>query len=216
MDITTEHGGLNKPIDYKTIEQKVKDAKYQSIENFMSDVRRLCHNCYIVHQSEFYKIHFDHPLIVKNTILVSGNEEMKKAMEKFVAVCDQEIYDISLCDECYERKFLSPSRVMVDICKKVHIVVWAKYKSYPYWPAKAIKTVNSREIEVRFFGQHNTALVPHKKCLLFSKEDPNEQIDQVYEEDFQQSYEVGSFISSKIMFFHSDFLFYYFPLIGSI
>lgn len=36
----------------KTIDLKIFDSKYESCEHFMSDVKRLLHNCYIMHSGE--------------------------------------------------------------------------------------------------------------------------------------------------------------------
>ena len=38
--------------------------------------------------------------------------------------------------------------------QKPHLLVWAKLKGFPYWPAKVIRS-NADSIDVRFFGAHD-------------------------------------------------------------
>jgi len=56
--------------------------------------------------------------------------------------------------------------------KRPHILVWAKLKGFPYWPAKAMK-IKEDQADVRFFGQHDRAWVNVKDCYLYSLEQPN-------------------------------------------
>lgn len=53
-----------------------------------------------------------------------------------------------------------------------HPLVFAKIKGFPYWPAKALKSVGTIELDVRFFGAHDRSLVPIDKCYWLSKELP--------------------------------------------
>jgi hypothetical protein len=55
--------------------------------------------------------------------------------------------------------------------KRPHILVWAKLKGFPYWPAKAMK-IKDDVVDVRFFGQHDRAWVNVKDCFLYSLEQP--------------------------------------------
>lgn len=54
-----------------------------------------------------------------------------------------------------------------------HILLWAKLKGFPFWPAKAMGVNSAALVDVRFFGEHDRAWVPVRDCYLFSKEDPN-------------------------------------------
>ncbi len=51
-------------------------------------------------------------------------------------------------------------------------MVFAKIKGFPYWPAKALKSIGTTEIDVRFFGAHDRSIVPVDKCYWLSKELP--------------------------------------------
>lgn len=57
------------------------------------------------------------------------------------------------------------------IQKRPHILVWAKLKGFPFWPAKAMK-IKDDQVDVRFFGQHDRAWVNLKDCFLYSEEMP--------------------------------------------
>ena len=35
-----------------------------------------------------------------------------------------------------------------------HPLVWAKMRGYPFWPAKALRTVKD-QVDCRFFGEHD-------------------------------------------------------------
>lgn len=91
--------------------------------------------------------------------------------------CELEIYDILLCNECYERKCAHIQDVVTGVCEIPHLVLWAKCQRWPHWPAKAISILDGGQIEVLFFNQHETAKVPYTRCMLFSEEHPDETID---------------------------------------
>lgn len=60
-------------------------------------------------------------------------------------------------------------------CKTPHIIVWAKQRTYPHWPAKVIR-FNSKNntVDIRYFGDGNLrAIVPAKDCLLYSHQNPS-------------------------------------------
>lgn len=126
---------------------------------------------------------------------VTDNDEIIKLVESFAAFCEDEMYDIGLCVQCYERKCSTGiSNVITDVCAVPHLVVWAQLKGYPYWPAKVI-AVTKRRCEVIFFGQHDTAKISQNNCKLFSKESPNAQLESNYEKDFHDSYTVSGIVS---------------------
>lgn len=80
----------------------------------------------------------------------------------------EEIYSIRMCDECYLG--LVPDNRFDVICKQPHLVVWAKQKTYPYWPAK-LMSVNAitNQVEVRYFGgKRCRAILMPKECYMYS------------------------------------------------
>ena len=52
------------------------------------------------------------------------------------------------------------------------MLVWAKLKGFPYWPAKAMRINSEENVDVRFFGAHDRAWIPLKDVFLYSEEPP--------------------------------------------
>ena len=52
-----------------------------------------------------------------------------------------------------------------------HLLVWAKIRGFPFWPAKVLRAVGN-ELDVRFFGAHDRSMVTLDKCFWLSKEFP--------------------------------------------
>ena len=53
-----------------------------------------------------------------------------------------------------------------------HLLVWAKLKGFPFWPAKAMRINAEENVDVRFFGAHDRAWIPIKDVFLYSEEPP--------------------------------------------
>ena len=53
-----------------------------------------------------------------------------------------------------------------------HLLVWAKLKGFPFWPAKAMRINSEENVDVRFFGAHDRAWIPLKDVFLYSEEAP--------------------------------------------
>lgn len=87
-------------------------------------------------------------------------------------ICKQEMYEIDTCHECYYNANTKKDWFS-EVCSKPHILLWAKLKSFPYWPAKAMVINSAQLVSVRFFGDHDRAWVPVKDCYLYSSKDPN-------------------------------------------
>lgn len=94
------------------------------------------------------------------------------AAKSLLKVCKQEMFDIETCAECYLNANTMVDNWFTEVCAKPHLVLWAKLKGFPYWPAKAM-TINAQLVDVRFFGDHDRAFVPAKDCYLYSRQDPN-------------------------------------------
>lgn len=82
------------------------------------------------------------------------------------------MYEIETCHECYYNANTKKDW-FAEVCSKPHILLWAKLKSFPYWPAKAMVINSAQLVSVRFFGDHDRAWVPVKDCYLYSFKDPN-------------------------------------------
>lgn len=88
-----------------------------------------------------------------------------------------ELSSTDTCAECYINANNSPQTFFVIACKVPHMVVWAKLKNYPHWPAK-LMSIDNGVANVRFFGDHTYAKVPVDQCYLYSRETPNGTSDK--------------------------------------
>lgn len=86
-------------------------------------------------------------------------------------LCRTELTEIETCSECYYNANTNTSW-FVEACERPHLLVWAKLKGFPFWPAKAM-SINGTQVDVRFFGEHDRAWIPNTACLLYSVKDPN-------------------------------------------
>lgn len=102
----------------------------------------------------------------------TDNYKVMRAAKSLQKVSKQEIYDIETCAECYLNANTMTDNWFTETCAKPHLILWAKLKGFPFWPAKAM-SINAQMVDVRFFGEHDRAHVPSKDCYLYSLEDPN-------------------------------------------
>lgn len=93
--------------------------------------------------------------------------------KSLLKVCRQELLEIETCFECYF-KANTDADWFTDVCSSPHILLWAKLRGFPYWPAKSMSVnATTGQVNVRFFGAHDRAWINVKDCYLYSKEDPN-------------------------------------------
>lgn len=113
----------------------------------------------------------DHVLsfLVNNKLLAIAKGLMK--------ICKQEINEIEACNECYFNANTSKTW-FTEVCSKPHLLVWAKLKGFPFWPAKLMSVNVNQLADVRFFGDHDRAWVPTKECFLFCDKDPNTKLQR--------------------------------------
>lgn len=81
--------------------------------------------------------------------------------------------EIENCSSCYLNANTKKHTWFVEVCPKPHLLVWAKLKGFPYWPAKVMSVNSAGMADVRFFGAHDKAWVSVKDCYLYSVKDPN-------------------------------------------
>lgn len=148
----------------------------------------------------------------------ADNYKLMGAAKSLLKVCKQEMYDIETCAECYLNANTMVDNWFTEVCAKPHLVLWAKLKGFPYWPAKAM-TINAQVVDVRFFGDHDRAFVPAKDCYLYSRQDPNpptnkykrNTIADCVKVRFDQNKQIGRFGRSS-SFNRSLLLFPVFPV----
>lgn len=138
-------------VDLQQLHLNIQNRKYKSTDSFLADAQWLLHNLYI--------------FFPDSTKLTSLGKNVVK-------VCKQEMYEIETCHECYYNAN-TRKEWFTEVCSRPHILLWAKLKSFPYWPAKAMVVNPQQLVSVRFFGDHDRAWVPVKDCFLYSDKDPN-------------------------------------------
>lgn len=129
------------------------------IELFSSNQIELLINLYCYH-------------VLNITPWLTDNYKVTRAAKSLQKVSKQEVGDIETCPECYLNANTMTDNWFTETCNKPHLILWAKLKGFPYWPAKAM-SINSTLVDVRFFGEHDRANIPAKDCYLYSREDPN-------------------------------------------
>lgn len=104
--------------------------------------------------------------------MISDNYKITRAVKALQKACKQEMTDIETCPQCYLNANIKPETWFTEVCDRPHLILWAKLKGFPLWPAKAM-SVNAQTVDVRFFGEHDRANLPAKDCFLYSNGDPN-------------------------------------------
>lgn len=89
--------------------------------------------------------------------------------------------EIENCPSCYLNANTKKNTWFVEVCPRPHLLVWAKLKGFPYWPAKAMCTNSAGMVDVRFFGAHDRAWVHYRDCYLYSDRDPNSYKQRRYD-----------------------------------
>ncbi|KAH8312732.1 hypothetical protein KR044_012556, partial [Drosophila immigrans] len=141
------------PVSFDSLAERIKSRAFQSSDEFLSEVKWIQHN---------------------TLILDTGDAKAEQASKAVVKICRQEANEIDTCAECYLNAN-SSDEWFVKVCTHPHLLLWAKLKGFPYWPAKAMGNGPNAVVNVRFFGKHDRANVPVKDCFLYCAQDPNTQ-----------------------------------------
>ncbi|XP_043223082.1 protein kinase C-binding protein 1-like [Amphibalanus amphitrite] len=137
------------PMDLSTMEKNAERGQYGSTAALVADCKWILHNC----------------------ILFNGTGNKLTTLAKsLVRMCKWEMEEIETCPDCYGNAYLSDNWFTLA-CPHPHLLIWARLKGFPFWPAKAVKTRDGN-VDCRFFGRHDRAWVPAKECFLFSREPP--------------------------------------------
>lgn len=109
---------------------------------------------------------------------IIGSIGMKTMVKQLAEFCEQELYNIDVCSECYRNANAEEGNGLAMVCKNPHLLVWARMDlTQNYFPAKAMaitKSSTNPQIHVQFFGLSICdALVNPSDCYLFSKKCPN-------------------------------------------
>ncbi|XP_037956524.1 protein kinase C-binding protein 1 isoform X2 [Teleopsis dalmanni] len=154
FDVTAYPKFIVNPVTFKFLEDKIEKKAYRCSDEFVADAKWMLHNINILTNG----------VNTKDTLIV----------KQILKSCKQESNEIESCSECYLNAH-TRSDWFEDVCSQPHILLWAKLKGFPYWPAKAMGLGQNTLVNVRFFGKHDRAFVPLKECYLYSELDPKMQ-----------------------------------------
>ncbi|XP_037300628.1 LOW QUALITY PROTEIN: protein kinase C-binding protein 1, partial [Manduca sexta] len=140
------------PMDLSLMKTNIAKGLYGSTEAFMTDAQWILHNS-----------------IIFNTL----QSKLTGGARALVRSCRAEMGEIEACPECYAAAHARRPTWFTDVCSTPHILLWAKLKGFPHWPAKGMSVSAAGLVDVRFFGAHDRAWVPAKDCFLYSEKDPN-------------------------------------------
>ncbi|CAH0557053.1 unnamed protein product [Brassicogethes aeneus] len=152
------------PMDLTLLDKNIKQNLYGSTQAFEADAKWILHNS-IIYNSSFL-----------------DQSKLTSVAKSIVKICKQEMAEIENCPSCYLNANTKKDW-FVQVCPKPHLLLWAKLKGFPYWPAKLMCSNNSGMVDVRFFGAHDKAWVSYKDCYLYSLKDPNSYKQKRYDID---------------------------------
>lgn len=132
-------------------------------------------------------------LLFFSLFLDSGLEERNNfgpariSAKNLLKKCTEEIDDLKHCGDCY----MNDTHLALQVCSKPHLVVWAQFSQYPYWPAKLLQIGEGKTpLQVLFFDDNDIGSVTYASCYLYSKEDPNENLPEFYKKRINAAMEV--------------------------
>ncbi|CAG4963524.1 unnamed protein product [Parnassius apollo] len=140
------------PMDLSLMKNNINEGLYGSTEAFLGDAQWILHNS-----------------IIFNTL----QSKLTGGARALVRTCRAEMGEIEACPECYAAAHARRPTWFTDVWSTPHILLWAKLKGFPHWPAKGMSVNSSGLVDVRFFGAHDRAWVPARDCYLYSEKDPN-------------------------------------------
>ncbi|CAH0393008.1 unnamed protein product [Bemisia tabaci] len=146
------------PVHLGQIQANINNKFYGSTESFIADIKWLYHN----------------------SIIYNGLNSSLTAVAKSILVrCKSKMNQLERCVDCFKKSFeYSISESFLEPCRQPHLLVWAKFKGYPFWPSKVfhwkMDNKNNCIVEVKFFNDYSRAWVPAKSIYLFSKTSPVE------------------------------------------
>lgn len=111
-----------------------------------------------------------------------------------------------MCHECFMNECSHSNSFFTMVCAKPHLILWAKYSTFPHWPSKLME-VNGNVARVLFFGDHTYADVAIKDCMLYSLTNP---MDATAPTNVQLHQAIWVCILIFVLF---DFLFSYYKIV---
>uniref|UniRef100_A0A182MPT6 PWWP domain-containing protein n=1 Tax=Anopheles culicifacies TaxID=139723 RepID=A0A182MPT6_9DIPT len=151
---------LRTPTSIADVQVKIVNKQYNTLEEFHVDLLDIAHNVGIIHGVAAFLIAF---VSIVTYILVNSLDY--SAAMYLVADCVYELREIRQCSDCYRH---SAEKVTPDWftrpCRTRHEVVFAKQRSFQYWPAKVVRVTNNK-YDVRFFGDKHMRALINANCV---------------------------------------------------
>lgn len=120
----------------------------------------------------------------------AASVEARDNARELLKKCIKEIVELKCCGECYMKDINCHESLRV--CSRPHLVVWAQFSKFPYWPCKLLQIgeCSKQPLQVFFFGDKDIANVNYANCYLYSEEYPNESIPDQYKERIESGVRV--------------------------
>ncbi|XP_052896275.1 zinc finger MYND domain-containing protein 11 [Anopheles moucheti] len=135
---------LHTPTSLADVQEKLANNEYSSLEEFHVDMLDIAHNIGIIH---------------------GVNSLDYSAAMYLLADCVYELREIRQCPDCYRHSAeKAEPEWFTRPCRTRHEVVFAKLKSFQYWPAKVVRVANDR-YDVRFFGDKHMRALVNANCV---------------------------------------------------
>jgi len=133
---------LKRHIDLDEVIGKCGTYQYRVLDEYKADIQNIVHNVVIYH---------------------GVHSAMADQARQIFRDCVSDISELSTCRDCYRyANTRGDKHWFAKPCRPFHEIVYAKQKSFPYWPAKVLTGQENSEgqLEVRFFGGfHQRAVV---------------------------------------------------------
>ncbi|CAG0915372.1 unnamed protein product [Notodromas monacha] len=138
-------------------------------------VEREEHESVVQFKQEFYAL-LHRYVVINRDIYLAASEAVQRKFEK-------ELNVLRFCPDCYLRANRmsdeaaledreKPGNYFVSVCRLPHALVFAKYKTYPFWPGKVLHQYSAKSVKVRFFGDHTMSTCELKNTTLLSEKPP--------------------------------------------
>lgn len=125
--------------------------EYETVKQFMDDISWFEHNC----RTKY-----------------SSSRDINKAAISIRKMVQDELYNLALCNQCYQNANDFPDDSMARLCEPPHLPIWVDCKEYGIWPAKLMLMNDNGKVTVRYFGEYKNYDQNPTDCYLYSKEVP--------------------------------------------
>lgn len=124
-------GPINTSRFAKTFEEMEK-KQYKSLYELITDVKWMQHTL---------AVHFP------------KNKKITKKIVDLISFIEKEVDNMKDCVQCYINSVEYTEKTFVMPCDIPHVLVWAKFDDYCFWPCK-VMGMTEKILKIRFFGDH--------------------------------------------------------------